>query len=189
VLARYGLLWAGLHPALAGVLLGVLTPAGAAFGRRVRPPPPASGGTTPLVRIETRLHPWVAFAIMPLFAVANAGVQVAGLELHAGAPLAISCGIVAGLVLGKPIGIVLAARAAVAVRLCVLPEGVRWPHIVLMGCLGGIGFTMAIFIAALAFTDPALLAAAKLAVLIASGLAATLGFFLGRLPWAVRCDA
>jgi NhaA family Na+:H+ antiporter len=186
-LAWYGLLWSGLHPALAGVLLGLLTPAGAAFGRRARVSPPASSGPTPLVRIETQLHPWVAFGIMPLFAVANAGVQVGGLDVSAGAPFAISCGVVAGLVLGKPIGIVLAARAAVAVRLCALPEGVRWPHIVLMGCLGGIGFTMAIFIAALAFTDPALLAAAKLAVLIASGLAAMLGFILGRLPWAVRC--
>jgi Na+:H+ antiporter, NhaA family len=188
VLAWYGLLWAGLHPALAGVLLGALTPASAAFGVRRRPPAPATSAT-PLVRVETQLHPWVAFGIMPLFALANAGVRVAGIDLSGGAPLAIGCGIVAGLVLGKPIGIVLAARAAVALRLCALPEGVRWPQIVLVGCLGGIGFTMAIFIAALAFTDPALLAAAKLAVLIASGVAATLGFTLGRLPWAVRCDA
>jgi Na+:H+ antiporter, NhaA family len=180
LLVWWGLLRAGLHPALAGVLLGALTPATAAFGRRMRQPPPASG-VTPLVRVEARLHPWVAFGIMPLFAAANAGVRVQGLDLSASAPLAIGSGIVAGLVLGKPIGIVLAARAAVTLKLCALPEGVRWHHIILLGCLGGIGFTMAIFIAALAFTDPALLAAAKFAVLVASGLAATLGFILGRL--------
>ncbi|HEY4748068.1 MAG TPA: Na+/H+ antiporter NhaA, partial [Steroidobacteraceae bacterium] len=86
-------------------------------------------------------------------------------------------GIVSGLVLGKPIGIVLASIAAVRLQLCSLPEGVRWTHMVLIGLLGGIGFTMSIFIANLAFDDPALLAAAKFAVLVASALAATLGLW------------
>ncbi len=76
-------------------------------------------------------------------------------------------GIVAGLVLGKPLGIVLATFAAVRLKLAALPAAVRWPHIVLLGLLGGIGFTMSIFIAELAFEDRQLLAAAKFAVLVA----------------------
>jgi len=126
----------------------------------------------------------VAFGIMPLFALANAGVSLQGLDLSAAAPLAVGAGIVSGLVLGKPIGIVLASIVAVRLRLCALPEGVRWSHLVLIGLLGGIGFTMSIFIANLAFDDPRLLAAAKFAVLVASVLAATLGLLLGRLRGA-----
>jgi NhaA family Na+:H+ antiporter len=165
----FGMLSAGVHPALAGVLLGLLTPATSAFGR-----------VPPVERVQATLHPWVAFGIMPLFALANAGVSLQGLELRAAAPLAVGAGIVSGLVLGKPIGIVLASFAAVRLKLCVLPAGVRWRHVVLVGLLGGIGFTMSIFIANLAFEDLPLLAAAKFAVLVASVLAATLGLLLGR---------
>jgi Na+:H+ antiporter, NhaA family len=177
----FGMLRSGMHPALAGVLLGLLTPATVAFGRARRAATSGDAGESPLERLEVQLHPWVAFGIMPLFALANAGVSLEGLELSAGAPLAVGSGIVLGLVLGKPIGIVLATVAAVSLRLGALPQGVRWPHTVLLGLLGGIGFTMSIFIANLAFDDPALLAVAKFAVLVASGLAATLGFILGRL--------
>jgi NhaA family Na+:H+ antiporter len=108
-------------------------------------------------------------------------VSLQGLDLSAAAPRAVGAGIVSGLVLGKPIGIVLASIAAVRLRLCTLPEGVRWSQLILIGLLGGIGFTMSIFIANLAFNDPGLLAAAKFAVLVASVLAATLGLLLGRL--------
>src|SRR2546430_15926375 len=132
-------------------------------------------------RVEAMLHPWVAFGVMPLFALANAGVSLKGLDLSAAAPLAVGAGIVSGLVLGKPIGIVLASIAAVRLKLCALPQGVRWRHMVLLGLLGGIGFTMSIFIANLAFESLPLLAAAKFAVLVASVLAATLGLLLGRL--------
>ena len=100
-------------------------------------------------------------------------------------PRAIGSGIVLGLVLGKPLGIVLASLAAVGLKLAALPEGVRWHHTLLLGLLGGIGFTMSIFIANLAFDDPALLAAAKFAVLVASGAAATLGLIVGRLQPAL----
>ncbi len=177
----FGMLRAGVHPTLAGVLLGLLTPASAAFGRRGRAASAVLDGASPLERLEAMLHPWVAFGIMPLFALANAGVSLAGLTLSAGAPLAIGSGIVLGLVLGKPLGIVLASLAAVGLKLAALPEGVRWHHTLLLGLLGGIGFTMSIFIANLAFDDPALLAAAKFAVLVASGAAATLGLVVGRL--------
>jgi len=176
-----GMLRAGMHPTLAGVLLGLLTPATSAFGRAPRAPGARRATESPVVRVEAMLHPWVAFGVMPLFALANAGVSLQGLNLRAAAPLAVGAGIVSGLVLGKPIGIVLAAIAAVRLEWCALPEGVRWTHMVLIGLLGGIGFTMSIFIANLAFDDPALLAAAKFAVLVASALAATLGLLLGRL--------
>lgn len=180
----FGMLRAGMHPTLAGVLLGLLTPATSAFGRAQRDPGSRRASASPVVRVEAMLHPWVAFGIMPLFALANAGVSLQGLDLSAAAPLAVGAGIVSGLVLGKPIGIVLASIAAVRLKLCTLPEGVRWTHMVLIGLLGGIGFTMSIFIANLAFDDPGLLAAAKFAVLVASVLAATLGLLLGRLRGA-----
>ena len=173
----FGMLRAGMHPTLAGVLLGILTPATSAFGHAQRDPGARRATASPVVRVEAMLHPWVAFGVMPLFALANAGVSLQGVDLSAAAPLAVGAGIVSGLVLGKPIGIVLASIAAVRLQLCSLPEGVRWTHMVLIGLLGGIGFTMSIFIANLAFDDPALLAAAKFAVLVASALAATLGLW------------
>ena len=176
----FGMLRAGVHPALAGVLLGLLTPATSAFGRMPRDPGAQCVTESPVVRVEAMLHPWVAFGVMPLFALANAGVSLQGLDLSAAAPLAVGAGIVSGLVLGKPIGIVLASIAAVRLELCALPAGVRWSHMVLLGLLGGIGFTMSIFIANLAFESLPLLAAAKFAVLVASALAATLGLLLGR---------
>jgi len=113
----------GLHPALAGVLLGLLTPAGSAFGRAQRDPGTRRAVESPVARVEEMLHPWVAFGIMPLFALANAGVSLQGLDLSAAAPLAVGAGIVSGLVLGKPIGIVLASIVAVRLRLCALPRG------------------------------------------------------------------
>jgi NhaA family Na+:H+ antiporter len=188
-----GMQRAGLHPALTGVVLGLLTPVSADFGllarRRSGPPaalPAAATDPTgvpdsPVERVEAVLHPYVAFGIMPLFAFVNAGVSLGRLELGAGAPLAAGTGIVLGLVLGKPIGIVLAALGAVRLKVCELPGGVRWRHMVLLGILGGIGFTMSVFIAALAFEDHALLATAKFAVLVASAIAATLGLVLGRV--------
>jgi NhaA family Na+:H+ antiporter len=198
----FGTLRAGVHPTLAGVVLGLLTPVSAVFGRRIRPPsPPRSGPSggqrvdpprapeSPVVRVEAMLHPYVAFGIMPLFALANAGVSLHGLDLGAGAPLAVGAGIVLGLVLGKPIGIVLAALAAVRLELAKLPDGVRWHELVLLGILGGIGFTMSIFIANLAFQDGRLLAAAKFGVLLGSALAAALALTLGRSkpsPLALR---
>jgi NhaA family Na+:H+ antiporter len=188
-----GMLRAGVHPTLTGVVLGLLTPVTAAFGLRTRQRPvlparpsvaerldPPGAPEPPVVRVEAMLHPYVAFGIMPLFAFANAGVSLEGLNLGAGAPLAIGSGIVLGLVLGKPIGIVLAALAALRLKLVELPEGVRCRQLVLLGNLGGIGFTMSIFIANLAFEDRRVLAAAKFAVLVGSALAGALALTLGR---------
>ena len=188
-----GMLRAGVHPTLTGVLHGLLTPVTAVFGRRPHQRPAARAGPStadrldapraadpPVVRVEAMLHPYVAFGIMPLFAFANAGVSLKGLELGAGAPLAVGAGIVVGLVLGKPMGIMLAAFAAVRLKIAELPAGVRWRQLLLLGILGGIGFTMSVFIANLAFEDRRLLAAAKFAVLVGSALAATLALMLGR---------
>jgi len=116
-----------------------------------------------------------------VIALANAGVSLKGLVVSAGVPLTLASGIVMGLVLGKPVGIILAARIAVSLGWCALPEGVGWRHIGLLGCLGGIGFTMSIFIADLAFRDPLLLEASKFGVLLASTVAAIAGLVVGRL--------
>jgi Na+:H+ antiporter, NhaA family len=175
----FGMLHAGVHPTLTGVLLGLLTPATVLFGRSRGRLPTRGATEAPVVRVAAVLHPWVAFGIMPLFALANAGVSLAG--LGGGAHLGVGLGIVLGLVLGKPAGILLASYVGVTSKLCVLPQGVRWRQLLLLGVLGGIGFTMAIFIANLAFEDAGRLAAAKFAVLVASGVAATLGVILGRL--------
>src|SRR5215472_4768904 len=191
VVVWIGMLRAGVHPTLTGVVLGLLTPMTAVFGRRPRQhaatqagpadrPDAPRGPDPPVVRVEAMLHPYVAFGIMPLFAFANAGVSLTGLELGGGVPLAISAGIVLGLVLGKPIGIMLAAFAAVRLRIAELPDGVRWRQLLLLGILGGIGFTMSVFIANLAFEDQRLLTAAKFGVLVGSALAATLALTLGR---------
>jgi NhaA family Na+:H+ antiporter len=190
-LVWFGMLRAGLHPTLAGVLLGLLTPATARFGRRRRAFTGGPRAESPLVRVEDALHPYVAFGIMPLFALANAGVSLQGLDLSTGAPLAVGSGVVLGLVLGKPIGIVLAALLAVKLKLGTLPEDVRWSHILLLGSLGGIGFTMSIFISNLAFEDSGPLAAAKFAVLVGSLLAAAASLILARLqpaPVPVRAQ-
>lgn len=175
----FGMLRAGVHPALAGVLLGLLTPATSAYGRR-RESREVRALDPPVVRVQARLHPYVAFGIMPVFALANAGVNLEGLTLTSGEQLRVTAGVALGLVLGKPLGVTLASLAAVRLRLSALPSEVRWSHMVLLGCLAGIGFTMSIFMANLAFEDENLLTAAKFAVLLASALAAVLGFVVGR---------
>jgi len=135
----------------------------------------------PLQRIERKLHGIVAFGIMPLFALANAGVHLAGGEEGAGFSNPVTLGIVFGLVLGKPLGITLFSWAAVRTGLAALPRGVTWRMVHGAAWLGGIGFTMSLFIAGLAFVDaPALLTEAKLGVLAASLVAGACGWFLLR---------
>lgn len=126
----------------------------------------------PLHRIEYVLHPWVAFFIIPVFALANAGIPIhGGIGENLSDPAAI--GIILGLFLGKPLGIVLLAWLACKVGIASLPKGVSWRHIVGAGMLAGIGFTMAIFIANLAYANNAShLEHAKLAILVASTLSA-----------------
>lgn len=131
----------------------------------------------PLYRLEEALHPWVTFMIMPVFALANAGVVLnGGIGRHLLEPVAL--GVALGLLLGKPIGIGLASWLAVKTRLAMLPSGVSWNHIHGAAWLGGIGFTMSLFIAALAFPDQGLLATAKMGVLGGSFFAGIIGFVI-----------
>lgn len=133
----------------------------------------------PVVRVQMALHPWVAFGIMPLFALANAGVSLGGIDLSAAGPQWVMGGVALALVAGKPLGVVGVSWIAVRLGWCRLPPGVSWGGICLIGLLTGIGFTMSIFIAMLAFTDEAMLGAAKLGVLAGSLVAALVGLAWG----------
>ncbi len=133
----------------------------------------------PVVRVQMALHPWVAYGIMPLFALANAGVSFGGIDLSAVGPQWVMGGVALALVAGKPLGIIGASWLMVRLGWCRLPPGVSWGGIALIGLLAGIGFTMSIFIAMLAFNDEALLGAAKLGVLLGSLVAAVLGLAWG----------
>src|SRR5690606_14846312 len=135
----------------------------------------------PVVRVQIALHPWVAYGVMPLFALANAGVSLEGIDLATAASRNVVLGVALALVLGKPIGIFLGSWLAVRIGWCHLPAGMSWRGVLLVGCLGGIGFTMSIFIANLAFRDEQLLLAAKSGVLLASLAAGIIGLCLGSL--------
>jgi NhaA family Na+:H+ antiporter len=194
-------LQSGVHPTVAGVLLGLLTPAHAWVGRKrladvllaawqratregsessparadhERIEFAAREAVSPLQRLEDGLHPWVAFVIMPLFAFANAGVVLSPSGL--GEPVALA--VTAGLVIGKPVGILLPCMLVVRARLTSLPDGVTWGMLTGGACLAGIGFTMALFLNALAFPVahfPAEEAAGKIGTLAASAVSAVLG--------------
>ncbi|HEY7373041.1 MAG TPA: Na+/H+ antiporter NhaA [Polyangia bacterium] len=169
------LLWAGtyasgVHPTIAGVVLGICTPVA---GRADQQAP------SPADRLLRALHGPVAFAIMPAFALANAGVDFSGVELGRGGAAALA-GVIVGLAAGKPIGILAASWLAVRSGVAALPSGVRWSGVLVVGLVAGIGFTMALFIATLAFPAGPLLGVAKLGILLASGIAAVIGVTAGR---------
>jgi NhaA family Na+:H+ antiporter len=196
----------GVHPTIAGVLLALTIPARSqvraeAFmaqctaalgglgsgdrhevGRRQQ----AAAQTleviaeriqTPLQRLERSLNPWVAYLIVPVFALANAGVDFSG-DLLEALTLPVSLGIILGLLLGKSLGITLFSWLAVKIGVADLPYGVSWQQLFATSWLAGIGFTMSLFIASSAFEQPALLALAKMDILVASVLAAAIGFAL-----------
>ncbi|MCA9303139.1 MAG: Na+/H+ antiporter NhaA [Phycisphaerales bacterium] len=132
----------------------------------------------PLHRIEYVVHPWAAFFIIPIFALANAGIPVHGGVMD-NLTNSVSLGIILGLFLGKPLGILAICFLATKIGLASLPRGVSWRHMLGAGALGGIGFTMAIFIANLAFkNNPSHLEHAKLAILVASAISAVFGGIL-----------
>jgi NhaA family Na+:H+ antiporter len=143
---------------------------------------------TPLQRLEHSLHPWIAFGLLPLFAFVNAGLSLEGIDLASIIQQPLPLGIALGLFVGKPIGIVLFSFLAVKTGIAVLPAEVRWSHIIGAGMLGGIGFTMSLFVSGLSFTSPELLNYAKLGILSGSILSAVAGIaflawvytFLGR---------
>ncbi len=161
------LLWlclyeAGIEPTLAGVALGLLTPA---LPRR---------GVPVLERLELGLHPVSSFVIVPLFALANAGVVLTGDAISDAVASRVTIGIVAGLVVGKFVGILAASALAVRLRLGRLPDGISLRHVAGVATLGGIGFTVSLFITDLAFRGTSF-SDAKIGVLAASALAAIVG--------------
>ena len=117
---------------------------------------------------------------MPIFALANAGVSVSGVTLDTVSWKALG-GVVVGLVLGKPLGVLFAVWLTLRLRLGTLPAGLTMRHVVVLGVVAGVGFTMALFIASLAFENAAIFQAAKLGILVASAAAALLALTLGRL--------
>ena len=133
---------------------------------------------SPLHRMEHALHGWVAFGVMPIFALANAGVMISASVLSDVPGSMVFWGIFLGLLLGKPLGIVSMTWLAVKSKIAELPEGVTWRHVAGAGALAGIGFTMALFIANLAFADAVTLEIAKTAILAASFCSGLLGWIL-----------
>ena len=166
------LLWwcvyrSGVHPTIAGGVLGLLAPARPTGG---------PGSTSVAERLETGLHPWSSYLVLPLFALANAGVRLEPGALGRPASLAIGGGVVLGLVVGKTVGIAGGAWLALRTGIGILPSDVSRRQLLGIGSLAGIGFTVSLFIAELAYPDqPRSVAAAKLGVLAAPCLAAAIG--------------
>jgi NhaA family Na+:H+ antiporter len=163
----------GVHATIAGVVLGLLTPA--------RP----LGGRETLEQLESGIHPWSSFLIVPLFALANAGVSLGGNRLEGAVDSRIAWGVVLGLVLGKPLGIVAATALGRRLKAGRLPDGVRLAHIVGAGTAAGIGFTVSLFVAELSYHGRAL-DHAKVAILLASTIAGALGLVVVRLTTRPR---
>jgi NhaA family Na+:H+ antiporter len=157
VLLWIAFLHSGIHATVAGVLLATVIPAGKKIDE------------SPMLRFEHALVPWVTYLIMPIFALANAGISF-GSTLVPALTNSIGLGIMCGLVLGKPIGITLFSWMATRIGWASLPTAVRWRQIIGVGALGGIGFTMSLFIANLAFSSTLSLETAKIGILAGSFL-------------------
>jgi NhaA family Na+:H+ antiporter len=155
------MLESGVHATIAGVALGLVTPAGSFRGRQVLDP------------LEHRLHPWTSFVVVPLFALANAGMVISSDTLRDAASSRITWGVVTGLVLGKILGITATTGLGLR-RLGRLPDGVSFRHVFGIGTVAGIGFTVSLFVADLSFAG-ARLGDAKLGILAASVVAGVLG--------------
>jgi NhaA family Na+:H+ antiporter len=204
------LLESGVHATLAGVALGLMTPTRPLFSsdefdnkaRRILDAYPARATTqtarehvdyearqltaishesiAPLSRLEHRLHLWSSFAIVPIFALANAGVRFAGVDFVDALTHPIALGVGMGLVFGKMFGVSLFTYAAVKLRIGKLPRGTTWNHVWGLALLAGIGFTVALFIASLAFSDPVLADRAKTGIFAGSLVAGLAGYWLLR---------
>ncbi|GIU97883.1 MAG: Na(+)/H(+) antiporter NhaA [Actinomycetota bacterium] len=198
---------AGIHPTMAGVVLGLLAPAvpfqrPAAVSREARRMAEQTSddveiadedapswlrlaalsreAISPLARTEHTLLPWSSFVIVPIFALANAGVRLSGESVAGVFSGTVALGVFLGLTVGKPLGIWLASTIAVRTGIGALPSGVRMRHVALMGVTAGIGFTVSLFIAELAFAGAELLDEAKLAILAASLVAGAAALLLFR---------
>jgi NhaA family Na+:H+ antiporter len=206
VLVWAGAYFGGIHPTLAGVIVGFMTPVRAWYGAEKFLEQTEAGvrslrsngvpddrallphldtlqvanreAVSPVERLQHQLHGLVAFGIMPLFAFANAGVPLGQIAFN-GDALWVFLGVAIGLTIGKPIGILAVSWMAERLSAATLPKGVRWSEISVVGIVGGIGFTMALFIAQLAFPPGVLLETAKLAILCGSGLAGAISLLAG----------
>jgi NhaA family Na+:H+ antiporter len=134
---------------------------------------------TPLQRLEHALHPWVAVIVMPIFALANAGVELDG-QIGTTLVSPVALGVLAGLLIGKPVGVLVGAGIAIRAGVTRLPDDVTWVHMVGVGFLAGIGFTMSLFITGLAFGGAGSSISAKLGILLGSGLAGVIGWIVLR---------
>jgi Na+:H+ antiporter, NhaA family len=173
------LVWAGMyrfgiHPTLAGVVLGLLTPV-----REWKGAPDHVDSEAPAVALQHALHRWVAFAIMPTFALANAGVGLGGASFDGDAAY-VFWGTALGLAVGKPLGIFVVSRVCIKAGVAICPRDVSRAGLGVVGVVAGIGFTMSLFIAQLAFPAGPLLETAKLGILVGSLAAAVVGLAAGR---------
>ena len=200
----------GVHATLAGVALGFLTPttphySGAEYDRRARATLDlySSDETTPvarekldhevlqlarvsrdsvspLTRLLEGLHPWTSFLVVPLFALANAGINFGNIDVGDALTSPVALGVTFGLVLGKTIGVTLFTWLALRMRLGVFPTGTGWQDIIGLAALAGVGFTVSLFITELAFVDPLLTDQAKIGIFIGSAIAGVAGYLLLR---------
>ncbi len=182
----------GVHATIAGVILGLLTPA-----KPLRPSPTevqidsdtswstiratifdARESIPVAQRLQRTIHPWSAFVILPVFAFANAGIKLTADSLGDALGSPVTLGVVLGLVVGKPVGITAAAWLAARIGAGEVPDGVAWRHIIGAGMLAGIGFTVSLFVTGLAFADAGVIDAAKIGIIAASAVAAGLGVLI-----------
>jgi Na+/H+ antiporter NhaA len=191
----------GVHPSVVGVAMGLLVNAYAprrydiarvqVAGRSflVDPTPSRAAATqaavteavSPNERLQLRIQPWSSFVIVPLFVLANAGVELTAGTLRAAATSPVTWGIIVGLVVGKPIGVTIGTWVALRTGLGRVPDTLRWGQLIGGAGLSGIGFTVALFVTELALDDTALVAQAKIGILVGSVLAAVIGWLIFRL--------
>lgn len=202
LLIWFALLQSGVHATLAGVALGLLTPATALLREAVAREHAVRAlrdnhldpdeiarlrflldeSVPPVELLQSRLHPWSSYVVLPLFALANAGVALSGEALSAALESGVAFGIGLGLLLGKPVGILLFTWCAVRLGVGRLPEGTTWPVVVGLGLVAGVGFTVSLFIAGLSFPGAvALTDAAKIGIIAGSLLSAVAGFVMLRV--------
>ena len=156
----------GIHATIAGVLTALAIPMTTKEGKQ-----------SPLIKLEHALVIPVNFLIVPIFALANTNIRFESTMLD-GLVSPLGLGIIAGLCIGKPVGVFLMSKLAIKLRIAQLPAGANWKHIIGLGLLAGVGFTMAIFISLLSFTDSLLIAEAKFSILVASFLSGIVGYTL-----------
>jgi Na+/H+ antiporter NhaA len=201
VVMWFAVLRSGVHPSVVGVAMGLLVNAYAprrydiarvqVTGRSflVDPTPDRAAAAqaavteavSPNERLQLRVQPWSSYVIVPSFVLANAGVALTAETLHGAVGSPITWGIVVGLVAGKPVGVIVGTWVALRTRLGVVPDTLRWGQLVGGAGLSGIGFTVALFVTELALHDDALVAEAKIGILVGSGLAALVGWLIFRL--------